>query len=234
LAPKPKNPVPFSGRLIFDTVIAILPPLGLILAVLGSIFFGIATPTEASGIGALGATLLAFLNRRLNLNVLWTVAVKTTLTTSFIFAIFIGATAFALVMRGLGGDQMIERALEAIPFGPTGVVLTVLFFAFLAGFFLDWLEITLIFLPLVGPVVVGLGFDPVWFVVIFAVALQTSFLTPPVGFSLFYLKGAAPPEITTRDIYRGIIPFVLIQLAVVLSMVMIPALVTWLPTMVYG
>jgi tripartite ATP-independent transporter DctM subunit len=234
LAPKPKNPVPFSGKLVLDTVLAILPPLGLILAVLGSIFFGIATPTEASGIGALGATLLALLNRRLNLNVLWSVAVKTTLTTSFIFAIFIGATAFALVMRGLGGDQMIERALDAIPFGPTGVVLTVLFFAFLAGFFLDWLEITLIFLPLVGPVIIGLGFDPVWFIVVFAVALQTSFLTPPVGFSLFYLKGAAPPEITTGDIYRGIIPFVLLQIAVVLTMVLVPSLVTWLPTLVYG
>jgi tripartite ATP-independent transporter DctM subunit len=233
LAPKPKNVAPFSGRLILDTFIAVLPPVALILAVLGSIFFGIATPTEASGIGAFGATLLAFFNRRLNLHVLWSVAVRTTLTTAFIFGIFIGATAFALVMRGLGGDQMIERALDAIPFGNTGVVLTVLFFAFLAGFFLDWLEITLIFLPLVGPVIVALGFDPVWFVVVFAVALQTSFLTPPVGFSLFYLKGAAPPEITTRDVYRGIVPFVIIQLSVVFLMVFIPALVTWLPALIY-
>ncbi|MCA1777203.1 MAG: TRAP transporter large permease subunit, partial [Loktanella sp.] len=234
LAPKPAHVTPFSGRLVLDTLIAVLPPVGLILAVLGSIFMGIATPTEASGIGAFGATLLAFFNRRLSLSVIWLVAVRTTLTTSFIFAIFIGATAFALVMRGLGGDQMIEEALNAIPFGPTGVVLTVLFFAFLAGFFLDWLEITLIFLPLVGPVIVGLGFDPIWFVVIFAVALQTSFITPPVGFSLFYLKGAAPDEITTKDIYRGVIPFVLIQLVVVLSMVFIPELVTWLPQSVYG
>lgn len=234
LAPKPAHVTPFSGRLVLDTLIAVLPPVGLILAVLGSIFMGIATPTEASGIGAFGATLLAFFNRRLSLSVIWLVAVRTTLTTSFIFAIFIGATAFALVMRGLGGDQMIEEALNAIPFGPTGVVLTVLFFAFLAGFFLDWLEITLIFLPLVGPVIVGLGFDPIWFVVIFAVALQTSFITPPVGFSLFYLKGAAPDEITTKDLYRGVIPFVLIQLVVVLSMVFIPELVTWLPQSVYG
>ncbi len=234
LAPRPAHVTPFSGKLVLDTVIAVLPPVGLILAVLGSIFMGIATPTEASGIGAFGATLLAFFNRRLSFKVLWLVAVRTTLTSSFIFAIFIGATAFALVMRGLGGDQMIEEALSAIPFGATGVVLTVLFFAFLAGFFLDWLEITLIFLPLVGPVIVALGFDPIWFVVIFAVALQTSFITPPVGFSLFYLKGAAPPEITTRDIYRGIIPFVIIQLAVVLSMVFIPEIVTWLPKSVYG
>ena len=234
LAPKPRNVLPFSWRLLLDTFLAVLPPVALILAVLGSIFFGIATPTEASGIGAFGATLLAFLNHRLSLKVLWTVAVRTTLTTAFIFGIFIGATAFALVMRGLGGDQLIERALEAIPFGETGVVLTVLFFAFLAGFFLDWLEITLIFLPLVGPVIVELGFDPIWFVVVFAVALQTSFITPPVGFSLFYLKGAAPPEITTGDVYRGIIPFVIIQLAVVLSIVFLPALVTWLPALVYN
>ncbi len=233
-APKPKNVLPFSAKLVFDTFLAVLPPVALILAVLGSIFFGIATPTEASGIGAFGATLLALFNRRLSLHVLWNVAVRTTLTTAFIFGIFIGATAFALVMRGLGGDQMIERALTSIPFGATGIVLTVLFFAFLAGFFLDWLEITLIFLPLLGPVIVDLGFDPGWFVIVFAVALQTSFITPPVGFSLFYLKGAAPPEITTRDVYRGIIPFVLIQLAVVLSMVFIPPLVTWLPKLVYG
>lgn len=233
LAPRPAHVTPFSGKLVLDTIMAVLPPIGLILAVLGSIFFGVATPTEASGIGAAGATLLAFFNRRLSLRVIWMVAVRTTLTSSFIFAIFIGATAFALVMRGLGGDQMIEEALNAIPFGPTGVVLTVLFFAFLAGFFLDWLEITLIFLPLLGPVIIGLGFDPIWFVVIFAVALQTSFITPPVGFSLFYLKGAAPPEITTRDIYRGVIPFVIIQLAVVLSMVFIPEIVTFLPQAVY-
>jgi len=230
LAPKPKNVDPFSWKLVLNTLLAVLPPVGLILAVLGTIFLGIATPTEASGIGAFGATLLALFNGRLSLRVIWMVAVRTTLTTAFIFAIFIGATAFALVMRGLGGDQMIEAAITAIPFGATGVILTILFFSFLAGFFLDWLEITLIFLPLVGPVVVGLGFDPIWFVVVFAVALQTSFITPPVGFSLFYLKGAAPPAITTRDIYAGVAPFVLIQLAVVLSMVFIPEIVTWLPS----
>lgn len=234
LAPKPKHVDPFSWKLVLNTLLAVLPPVGLILAVLGTIFLGIATPTEASGIGAFGATLLALANGRLSLRVIWLVAVRTTLTTAFIFAIFVGATAFALVMRGLGGDQMIEGAILSIPFGATGVILTILFFSFLAGFFLDWLEITLIFLPLVGPVVVGLGFDPIWFVVVFAVALQTSFITPPVGFSLFYLKGAAPPAITTSDIYVGVAPFVLIQLIVVLSMVFIPEIVTWLPTAVYG
>jgi len=234
LAPAPPVSEPLNWERLKNTILAIIPPIGLILAVLGSIFLGIATPTEASGIGAAGATLLALANRRLNWKVLFNVARKTTLTTSFIFGIFVGATAFALVMRGLGGDQMIAHALHAIPFGASGIVLTILLFAFMAGFFLDWLEITLIFLPLVGGVVVGLGFDPIWFIVLFAVALQTSFLTPPVGFSLFYLKGAAPPEIRTQDIYKGIIPFVAIQMSVVALIFLIPEIVTWLPTKVYG
>ncbi|KCV81687.1 TRAP dicarboxylate transporter subunit DctM [Actibacterium atlanticum] len=235
LAPRPENPDPLTARRLLRTLGAVLPPMALIFAVLGSIFMGIATPTEAAGIGALGAALLALANRRLSLSVLYEVARRTTLTTSFIFGIFIGATAFALVMRSLGGDQMIAEALKAIPFGNLGVVVTILVFAFLAGFFLDWLEITLIFLPLVGPVVVNdLGFDPIWFVILFSVALQTSFITPPVGFSLFYLKGAAPDEVSTPDIYRGIIPFVLIQLAIVALILFIPDVVTWLPELVYG
>lgn len=235
LAPRPENPDPLTARRLLRTLGAVLPPLGLILSVLGSIFLGIATPTEAAGIGALGASLLALANGRLNLSVLYEVSRRTTLTTSFIFGIFIGATAFALVMRSLGGDEMIANALHAIPFGNLGVVVTILFFAFLAGFFLDWLEITLIFLPLVGPVVVNdLGFDSIWFVILFSVALQTSFITPPVGFSLFYLKGAAPDEIKTPDIYRGIIPFVLIQLAVVTFILFVPSVVTWLPDLVYN
>lgn len=234
LAPRPENPTPLTAARLFHTFTAVLPPLALILAVLGSIFFGIATPTEAAGIGALGASLLAFANRRLSLSVLYEVARRTTLTTSFIFAIFLGATAFALVMRSLGGDTMISETLHAIPFGHMGVVVAILFFAFVSGFFLDWLEITLIFLPLVGPVVVNdLGFDPIWFVVLFSVALQTSFITPPVGFSLFYLKGAAPSEVRTSDIYKGIIPFVVIQVLIVALILMVPSIVTWLPELVY-
>ena len=210
------------------------PPLGLIVAVLGSIFAGIATPTEAAGIGALGASLLALANGRLSLSVLYEVSRRTTLTTAFIFGIFIGATAFALVMRALGGDEMIAAGLNAIPFGDMGVIITILAFSFIAGFFLDWLEITLIFLPLVGPVVVNdLGHDPIWFVILFSVALQTSFITPPVGFSLFYLKGAAPKEVATKDIYRGIVPFVLIQLSIVALILILPEIVTWLPQLVY-
>lgn len=234
LAPRPENIPPLTTGSVMRTFFAVLPPLGLIVSVLGSIFAGIATPTEAAGIGALGATLLALANRRLSFGVLYEVARRTTLTTAFIFGIFIGATAFALVMRALGGDEMIAAALNAIPFGNMGVIITILALSFFAGFFLDWLEITLIFLPLVGPVVVNdLGYDPIWFVILFSVALQTSFITPPVGFSLFYLKGAAPAEIRTPDIYKGIIPFVLIQLAVVTLLLMVPEIVTWLPELVY-
>jgi TRAP-type mannitol/chloroaromatic compound transport system permease large subunit len=135
-----------------------------------------------------------------------------------------------VVMRQLGGDEFISQSLRALPFGPSGIVLAILAIAFLAGFFLDWLEISLIMLPLVAPVVVALGFDQIWFIVLFAVTLQTSFLTPPVGFSLFYLKGVAPPEVSILDIYRGIIPFVLLQLLAVLIVFTFPDLVLWLPS----
>ncbi|PKQ08593.1 MAG: C4-dicarboxylate ABC transporter, partial [Alphaproteobacteria bacterium HGW-Alphaproteobacteria-10] len=234
LAPAPQDLDPVSWNLVLDTLIAVLPPLGLIFAVLGSIFFGVATPTEASGLGAFGATLLALANGRLSLAVLRDVLRKTTITTAFIFGIFLGASMFAVVLRQLGGDAFIGDALKAIPFGPNGIVLTILFIAFLAGFFLDWLEISLIILPLVAPVVAALGFDLTWFVVLFAVTLQTSFLTPPVGFSLFYLKGVAPPEVTTMDIYRGVFPFVLCQVLAVALVFEFPALVLWLPQAMFG
>jgi tripartite ATP-independent transporter DctM subunit len=230
LAPAPTDLPPVTVRLVFNTLLAVLPPLALILAVLGSIFMGFATPTEASGVGAFGATLLAALNGRLTWAVLKDVGMKTTLTTAFIFGIFLGATLFAVVMRQLGGDEFISQALRALPFGPGGIVLAILGIAFLAGFFLDWLEISLIMLPLVAPVVVALGFDQIWFIVLFAVTLQTSFLTPPVGFSLFYLKGVAPPEVAITDIYKGIIPFVLLQILAVLMVFSFPQLVLWLPS----
>lgn len=223
-----------TARLVLDTLLAVLPPLALILAVLGSIFFGIATPTEASGVGALGATLLAWGNGRLNWAVLRDVSRKTTVTTAFVFGIFLGATAFAVVLRSLGGDEFIAGILTGLPFSPGGIVLVILFVAFLAGFFLDWLEISLILLPLVGPVVSQLGFDLTWFVVLFALTLQTSFLTPPVGFSLFYLKGVAPPEVKTTDIYKGVIPFILLQLLAVTLVFFYADLVLWLPELRYG
>ena len=199
-----------------------------------AIFFGIATPTEAAGVGAFGATLLAAANKRLDLATIRQVGIETTLTTAFIFGIFIGATAFALVMRSLGGDEFIGHLLKGMPFGPNGIAIFILFVAFIAGFFLDWLEITLIMLSLVAPVIKDLGFDLVWFVVIFAVCLQTSFLTPPVGFSLFYLKGVVPKEITTAHIYRGIIPFVVLQLLALAMSFVFPQIVLWLPRFMYG
>ena len=184
---------------------------------------------EAAGVGAFGATLLALINRRLDRKVLRQVLRQTTTTTAFIFAVFIGATAYSLVLRGLGGDQLIEGALLGLPFGPAGIVITILAVTFLLGFFLDWIEITLIILPLVTPVVVGLGFDLVWFTVLFAVCLQTSFLTPPVGFAIFYLKGVAPPEIDVGTIYRGVAPFIALQLLGLALIFFWEPLVTWLP-----
>ena len=234
LAPAPDGLPPVTWRLVADTLLAIIPPLFLIMAVLGTIFFGVATPTEASGLGAFGATLLALFNGRLNWKVLKEVGRATTLTTAFIFGIFLGATMFAVVMRQLGGDEFISQSLRGLPFGPEGIVISILVIAFLAGFFLDWLEISLIMLPLVAPVVSALGFDLTWFVILFAIVLQTSFLTPPVGFSIFYLKGAAPKEVTTLDIYKGVIPFVLLQLLVVGICFNLPQIITWLPLAMYG
>ena len=233
-APAPKNVEPLDLRAVFGVLLAVLPPALLILAVLGSIFMGIATPTEASGVGAFGAMLLALFNGRLSLAVLRDVCEQTMKTTAFIFAIFIGATAFSLVLRGLGGDELIDATLKGLPFGPSGIVIFILFITFILGFFLDWIEITLIVLPLVGPVVASLGFDLVWFTVLFAVCLQTSFLTPPVGFALFYLKGVAPPGISIRDIYVGVIPFIILQLLGLAIVFEFPEMVTWLPRAVYG
>ncbi|MCE8033897.1 TRAP transporter large permease subunit [Billgrantia tianxiuensis] len=234
LAPAPKDREPLDARAFLQVFKAVLPPLGLILAVLGSIFTGFATTTEASAVGALGAMLLALVNRRLSLATLRQALYQTSRTTAFIFAIFIGATVFAAVLRGLGGDDVVRFALTGLPFGETGIVLTILAVVFLLGFFLDWVEITLIILPLVAPVVMSLGVDPLWFAILFAICLQTSFLTPPVGFALFYIKGVCPPGITTRDIYLGVAPFVAIQLLGLLLVFFFAPLATWLPSEIYG
>ncbi len=229
VAPVADDIEPADLRAVLAVFRAVLAPVLLILAVLGSIFAGIATPTEAAGVGAFGALLLALSRRQLSRGVLEDVMAQTTTTTAFIFAIFAGATAFSLVLRGLGGDELIEKALGGLPFGPTGIVVSILFATFLLGFFLDWIEISLIVLPLVAPVVQGLGFDLTWFTVLFAVCLQTSFLTPPVGFAIFYLKGVAPPEVSTRMIYRGVLPFILLQLLGLAIIFRFDALATWLP-----
>ena len=225
---------PLSWVTVRDLFNAVLPPLVLIFAVLGSIFMGLATPTEAAGVGAAGAMALAILKRKLNLSVLNEVLHETTRTTAYIFAILIGATAFSLVLRGLGGDELIERWLLGLPFEPSGVVLAILFATFLLGFFLDWIELTLIILPFVSPVVINLGFDPIWFTILFAVCLQTSFLTPPVGFAIFYLKGAAPKSIKTTTVYRGVLPFIAIQILGMLVIFNWQGIVTWLPAQAYN
>ncbi len=243
-APLAADRRPISWHTIVDVMLSVLPPALLIVAVLGSIFAGITTPTEASGVGALGAVLLAGYNRKLNLRVFKEVLISTYNTTAYIFAIFLGATCFALVLRELGGDQLIEEVLTGLPFGRYGILLCILGIVFLLGFLLDWIEITLIMLPLLSPVVAALGFDIegygkiddpalVWFVMLVAVALQTSFLTPPVGFALFYLKGVCPPEVRLTDIYRGVVPFIILQLIGLAVVITFPKLVTWLPSVAY-
>ncbi len=243
-APVPENAAAPDWQAVKDLIIAVLPPLGLILAVLGSIFAGLATPTEASGVGALGAMLLAVGYRKLTLHKFWNVVVSTFNTTAYIFAIFLGATVFSYVLRELGGDQFIEEMVGSIGLSPEATIPFILLIVFLLGFVLDWIEITLIVLPLMRPIVNGLGLDIpgfdaidepalVWFVILVAVTLQTSFLTPPVGFALFYLKGVCPPSIKLTDIYKGIIPFVLLQLTGLVIVFLFPWLATWLPSVAY-
>lgn len=245
VAPVPKDAKPVSWPVVLNVLKAVLPTLFLIFVVLGSIFAGFATPTEASGVGALGATILAAYNRRFSIPVLKEVMGGTLNTTAYIFAIFIGATCFALVLRELGGDELIESFLTGLPFGPYGIIFFILGVIFLLGFFLDWIEITLIILPLLAPVISALGLDIdgygvvdnpelVWFVMLVAMALQTSFLTPPVGFALFYLKGVCPPNVKLSDIYKGVIPFICLQLTALFILVFLPQLVLWLPAVAYA
>lgn len=234
VAPAPENAERVSWRILFNVLRSTIPPAALIFAVLGSIFFGIATPTEASGVGALGALLLALARGRLSWSGLQDVVRQTTKTTAYIFALFVGATAFSLVLRGLGGDEVIEGVLTGLPFGTEGVVIVVLIATFFLGFFLDWIEITLIILPLIAPIMSGMGVDLVWFTVMFAVCLQTSFITPPVGFALFYMKGVAPKGIEITTVYKGVIPFVILQMIAVGVVFNWPAIVTWLPKVAYG
>ena len=219
---------------VAKAALSTVPTFGLILLVLGTIFFGVATPTEASGLGAAGAMLLAAANGKLNWKVIREVGIETTLTTSFIFAIFIGATVFAYVLRLVGGDELLSALFKGMNLSPTELVLVVLAIVFVAGFFLDWFEIVLIILPLLAPVVKAAGIDLTWFLILIAVMLQTSFLTPPVGFSLFYLKGVVPKGVTIKDIYVGVIPFVLLQIAMVAACIMFPQIITWLPKQMYG
>ncbi len=212
----------------------LLPPLMLIVAVLGSILGGLATPTEAASVGAVGALLLAASQRQLNLQTLGSIVRSTTLVTCMVFLIFIGASVFSLVFRGFGGDEMVSDLLTDLPGGVFGAVLVVMLVMFLLGFILDFIEITFVVVPIVGPILLAMGLDPVWLGVMIALNLQTSFLTPPFGFALFYLRGVAPAGVTTLDIYRGVMPFIVIQLLMLGLLAWQPELATWLPDLVYS
>jgi tripartite ATP-independent transporter DctM subunit len=215
-------------------ITALVPPLLLIIAVLGSILGGIATPTESASIGALGAMLLAATKGQLTRSNVTQVMRSTMLISSLVFVIVLGASVFSLVFRGLGGELLVEDVLSAMPGGAAGAVLAVMALMFALGFFLDTFEIILIVVPITAPVLLGLDVDPIWLGVMIGVNLQTSFLTPPVGFALFYLRGVAPPEVTTGHIYRGIVPFVGLQLLAMVLIWTVPATATWLPDVIFG
>ena len=214
----------------FKTIlITLFPPLLLVLAVLGSIFFGIASPTESAAVGAIGALFLAALHKKLTLENLQDAMQQTTKLTSMVFMILIGATAFGLVFRGMGGDSLVLDIMSNLPGGKWGFMFVSMLLIFLLGFFLDFLQICFIVIPILAPIAHQFGIDLLWFAVLIAINLQTSFLTPPFGFSLFYLKAVTPKQIRIQDIYSGIIPFVLIQVFTIIVLLIFPDLVTWLP-----
>jgi tripartite ATP-independent transporter DctM subunit len=227
--------VRFSGiALMLRVVRVLLPPLLLIVAVLGSIIGGLATPTEAASVGAVGALALALLKGELSFERLREITRNTTRITSMVFLILIGASVFSLVFRGYGGDEIIREFLTDLPGGAMGAMIVVMLVMFLLGFVLDFIEITFVVVPIVGPILLAMGLDPVWLGIMIAINLQTSFLTPPFGFALFYLRGVAPPEVETSAIYRGVVPFVGLQLLMLILLALWPELVTWLPEQVYG
>jgi tripartite ATP-independent transporter DctM subunit len=207
----------------------LLPPIFLIIVVLGSILSGAATPTEAAGVGAVGALLLALAKGEMNWARLQEVLVNTLQVTCMVFMILIGAAVFSLVFRGFGGEELIHHFFDQLPGGIAGATLTVMLVIFLLGFILDFIEITFVVVPIVGPILLTMGVDPVWLGIMIALNLQTSFLTPPFGFALFYLRGVAPEALATSAIYRGVIPFILIQLLAMLTLWYWPGLATWLP-----
>ena len=215
-------------------LLALAPPLVLIAAVLGSIILGVATPTEAAGVGAVGAMLLAVLRRELNFRRIGDIARATARVSSMVFLILVGASLFSLVFRGYGGDDVVREFLMSLPGGVFGAVVLVMLLMFLLGFVLDFIEITFVVVPIVGPVLLSMGLDPVWLGVMIAINLQTSFLTPPFGFALFYLRGVAPPEVPTTAIYRGVIPFIAVQILALALLALFPGIATWLPGALYG
>ncbi|MDA9181275.1 TRAP transporter large permease subunit [Gammaproteobacteria bacterium] len=231
LIPKYKSKKNFTAK---EIILSLYSPLFLILIVLGVIILGIATPTEASSFGAIGSTLLAFTNKKLNLEILRDVVIQASKITSMIFILLIGATIFSLVFRGLEGDIFINNALSNLP-GDIYFKLSIVMFAiFLLGFILDFIEITYVVIPVVAPILLSMGIDPVWLGILIAINLQTSFLTPPFGFAIFYLKSVIPKDIRTVDIYKGVIPFIAIQIITIILIIIVPEITTWLPNKIFG
>lgn len=227
IAPALKNDA--SEGLIKKVIFTLLPPLLLVISVLGSIFAGIASPTESAAVGALGAMILSAAHKQLTMSRLKAAMQLTVRLTSMVFMILIGAVAFGLVFRGMGGDTLVREVMTNIPGGVWGFMFASMLLIFILGFFLDFLQICFIVVPIIAPIANLLGIDLLWLAVLIALNLQTSFLTPPFGFSLFYLKAVAPPEIRIQDIYHGIIPFVMIQILTLILLILFPKLVTWLP-----
>ena len=241
LAPHLAPPIPAAERAALPArelrrrvVRGLIPPLALMAAVLGSIFFGIASPTEAAAVGATGAIVLTVTNRKFTRTMLNQTMQVTGRLTSMVFIILVGASAFGLAFRGMGGDTLIRNFISHMEMPPNVVFASVMTLVFVLGFFLDFIEISFIHLPILAPILTEMGFDPVWYGVVLGVNLQTSFLTPPFGYALFYLRGVAPPEVTTGQIYRGIMPFVVIQLIGMMAVIFFPQLALWLPRLVFG
>lgn len=230
---KPDNfPVQKKNKenvILIDLLGTIFPPIALIILVLGSILFGVATPTESASLGALGSVIIAMKNK-LKMEVFKSACIETLKINSMVFFILIGASLFSLVFRGFGGDLLVESFLIDIPGAKINSLIIVMITIFILGFFLDFFQIVFVIVPIVGPSLISMGYDPVWLAIMFAINLQTSFLTPPFGFALFYLRGVAPKEIKTSDIYFGVIPYILIQLSVLFILFKFPYLVTWLPS----
>ncbi len=212
-----------------ELTLGLAPPLVLIVAVLGAILGGYSTPTEAAGVGAFGAVLLALAYGRLNLPTLRETSRETLKTTAMVFFILIGASIFSLVFRAYGGDELVRAVFDDMPGGAIGALIIVMLVLFLLGFILDFIEITFVVVPIVGPVLLAMGFDPVWLGIMIAINLQTSFLTPPFGFSLFYLRGVTPASVATTHIYRGALPFIGLQILMLGLLILVPELATWLP-----
>lgn len=224
IATAPEN----EQHLSYTVLKSMMPPLLLVLAVLGSIFFGVASPTESAAVGALGAMILALTHGKLTFNNLQDASRQTTRLTSMVFLILIGATAFGLVFVGMGGDKLIFDIFTNLPGGKWGFLIVSMLLIFILGFFLDFIEICFIVVPIIAPIAIHMGLDPLWFALLIALNLQTSFLTPPFGFSLFYLKASAP-TLKLQDIYRGIVPFIIIQLVVLVILICFPNVALWLP-----